>query len=168
MSRSELSEILTAMHSLRVVLHEPLHVPAIGGVYPAQTLHAGPYRVRPRGRSLTHDDTPAKVVEVPEVYAWERWKPSLFDRVGHQVYLRTVTVAKIGTVVHVDETFVWMHPCCDIVETGAFTAFFAGKKGAPKEYAVTPTSPEFPAPVAIGALITLDAYDGIVPDKGGQ
>jgi hypothetical protein len=92
----------------------------------------------------------------------------LSDRVGQQVYLRTVTVAKIGTVVAVDELFIWMHPCCDIVETGAFTAFFAGAQGKPKEYAVTPTSPEYPAPVAIGALITLDMYDGIVPDKGGQ
>lgn len=103
--------------------------------------------------------------ENPDNYYWSHWRPSFQDRIGEKVFARTVTLAKVGVVVAVDDQFIWLHPCADVIETGAFTNFFTSK---PKSYAVTKTTPLKPAPVSLGAMITLDAYDGEIPLEGGE
>jgi hypothetical protein len=101
----------------------------------------------------------------PEDYTWEPWRPSLYDLVGRKVYARTVTYARVGLVVHADDVHLYLHPCADVLESGAFTSFFGGK---PKTYAVIPTSLQWPATVQIGACVTIDPYSGEIPTKGGE
>lgn len=143
--------------SLYVQLDRP-----IPGVSP------GAYRVRHKdswGPDSTLLLSREAVIAAPESYRWEPWRPSLYDMIGLKVFVRTVTYARVGIVVWADDQHIYLHPCADVIETGAFTAFFTGQ---PKAFAVVPTTLERPATAQIGACVTIDPYDGKIPISGGE
>lgn len=86
------------------------------------------------------------------------------DLVGKTVYVRTVTVAKVGVLVGVDARQLYLSPSADVIESGAFQRFFVGEI---RSYAVVPTN-QGPDVVMRGACVTLSPWPHKVPEEGGD